>query len=115
MRHNTGEAQNVNITFNTELTGSIDATFTVKNEQVSGYVVCDSNAGKEYIESTTEQFKSNLNQNANLNISDITVITNSDVNIKDIYIDNSANDAPESKALYDIAKCFIESVRTTLK
>ena len=115
MRHNTGEAQNVNITFNTELTGSIDATFTVKNEQVSGYVVCDSNAGKEYIESTTEQFKSNLNQNANLNISDITVITNSDVNIKDIYIDNSANDAPESKVLYDIAKCFIESVRTTLK
>ena len=114
MRHNTGEAQNVNITFNTKLTGSIDATFTVKNEQVSGYVVCDSNAGKEYIESTTEHFKSNLIQNANLNISDITVITNSDVNIKDIYIDNSANDAPESKVLYDIAKCFIESVRTTL-
>lgn len=114
MRHNTGEAQNVNITFNTKLTGSIDATFTVKNEQVSGYVVCDSNAGKEYIESTTEHFKSNLIQNANLNISDITIITNSDVNIKDIYIDNSANDAPESKVLYDIAKCFIESVRTTL-
>lgn len=91
------------VTFSNEKYGNVSARFNILQDEIKGYVLTDSEKGRELLESKEKDFA----EGAGFNKANIDYIVNDTVKIDD-YI--SSENGSKIKELYTLAKAFLNTL-----
>lgn len=103
-------AGKVNVTFETESTGNVSAEFTLKNGDVSGFIVSENSYFEGVMRESETAFRQEF-ESTGVNVSSMYFTSSRGVNIKGNYIESSESDTPATKQLYNVAKAIIKSIQ----
>ena len=101
----------VSVSFDTEQTGKVSAEFKISSGKVNGFVVCEKNSGKEFIQSKEDILNNSINA-INLKIESIYYTQKADININGEYDNTKENASTKTADIYSFAKAFIGVVQT---
>lgn len=107
-RHNSRLEENVTITMDTEEFGKISAFF--EGEEVSGYIVCEKQAGIEWLKGRQDAFTEEM-QAKGMTVSEIKFIQSDRLDINNFAREADENNRTRmsSAKLYETAKTFMQS------
>ena len=99
-----GEDASCRISFSDEKFGSVDARFSINGEEIRGYVMTDSQDGRNRLESRKDDFV----RESKYSKANIAYLVNDSVKITDYIYSETAEGS--LKELYSIAKSFLNSL-----
>lgn len=107
-RHNSRLEENVTITMDTEEFGKVSAFF--EGEEISGYIVCEKQAGIEWLKSRQDAFTEEM-QAKGMTVSEIKFIQSDRLDINNFAREADENNRTRmsSAKLYETAKTFMQS------
>ena len=103
-------AGKVNVSFETEDTGRVSAEFTLKNGDVSGFIVTQNSYFEGVVKNNEEAYRSEFKE-AGVNVSSMYYTSSRSVSFKGNYTEKVDLNTPETKQLYSVAKAIIKAVQ----
>lgn len=115
--HKTEEGGKVKAVLSTERYGDVAAEFSIRNQKLSGYIVCSTPEGTSQMQDREDALRSafqthveSLVQNK-LEIGSIGIIHSSELDLNSFAAEDASDGAPAQTAdLYQIAKAFITTI-----
>ncbi|MDE6663701.1 MAG: hypothetical protein K2K46_10225 [Lachnospiraceae bacterium] len=112
--HGKEDGGKVKATLSTESYGNVAAEFSVRNNQVSGYIACSTSEGVEAIQSQKDSLQENLRNTVEslvqnkMELGSIGVVHSSELDLNSFTAEEAQNGSSVQTAdLYQVAKAFI--------
>ena len=102
-------AGKVSASFETETTGKVSAEFTLRNGEVTGYIVTENSYFEGVAKEKEQAYRSEL-EKADVNVSSIYYTSKRSLSIKGNYEEKADRTTPATSNLYSVAKAIIKAV-----
>lgn len=103
-------AGKVKATFETESTGKVSAEFTLRDGDVSGFIVTENSYFEGVIKEKDAALKDEF-EGAGVNIKSMYYTSSRGLNIKGNYTEEAGTDTANTKQLYSVAKAIIKAIQ----
>lgn len=103
-------AGKVDVSFDTELTGEVNAQFTLRGGEVSGFIVTKNSYFESVIKEKEQSLKDEL-VSAGANVTSMYYTSSKSMSIKGNYTDKTENETVASSRLYSVAKAVIKAIQ----
>lgn len=115
--HKTEEGGKVKAVLSTERYGDVAAEFSIRNQKLSGYIVCSTSEGMSQMQAREEELRSAFQNGVEslvrdeLEFGSIGIIHSSELDLNSFAAEDASDGAPAQTAdLYQIAKAFITTI-----
>lgn len=105
--HNGEDAGKVDAVFETPELGKAAARFQLKENRLTGYILCDSERSADFMRDKQEQLQENL-QSRGFDVKDIQVLKREGLDLNS-FGETGKGDKTSSSRLYQVAKSFLEA------
>lgn len=106
------DAGKINVSFETEATGKVNAEFTLRNGEVSGFIVTENSYYEGLAKEGEDGFRDELSK-AGVSVSSMYYTSSRRLTINGNYLGDEAkaNDAISTKQLYQVSKAIIKAIQ----
>ncbi len=106
--HSKDESGKVRASFESDVYGRVEATFSMKQNGVDGFIVSDSRAGVEKFRSLDDKIKEGFSKE-NLATANLSYVFSNNINT-DVYIPGTDSTEATNRSLYNIARAFVGAI-----
>lgn len=100
----------IKLSFETENTGRVNGEFTLRNGDVSGFIVTENTYYESVLKESENNFRNELD-NVGVSVSSMYYTSSRKMSINGNYLENEGNEKLTTKQLYKVAKALIKAVQ----